>query len=96
MNKFSKTPPKTAEDFVGGAPVQTVETPPATPLPAALQKPVPDIEAKGEGTYRAVTLRLDKDRYKRIKMKATVEETSIQQILIDALDRHLVADSREG
>ena len=91
-NRFSKVPPKTPEEFVEAAPMATVE--PDLPLPPPIDPPhfllarkAP--EGGGEGVYRAVTLRLDKERYKKIKMKATVEETSIQQILIDALDRHL-------
>ncbi len=74
MNKFRpKPPPATADEFVQDAGVS------AGPVP------VDD----SDSVYRSLTLRLDKARYKRLKMHSTISEMPIQRILVQALDAYL-------
>lgn len=86
-NKFRRDPPpasRSAEEFVGGAPVGTV-----TDLPTP-GKPVP---TEKDQVYKSVTLRLTKDRYKALKMLSTTEERPIQDLLTQALDDLLAKKS---
>lgn len=52
----------------------------------AAQAPV---EPEDDSVYRTLSLRLNKDRYKRLKMLSTMSETPIQQLLTEALDDYL-------
>lgn len=79
-NKFRRDPPispRTADEFVGGAPVSTVTQPTLPGKPAPVEK---------DQVYKSVTLRLTKDRYKALKMLSTTEERPIQDLLTQALD----------
>lgn len=104
MNKFSKLPPKTAEEFMDQAAVAVTEpkpkkATPAKPKKAAIAKQaaqgkkaasaVPDPDPDDESIYRTLTLRLNRTRYKKLKMMATVTETPIQHLLTKALDNFL-------
>ena len=119
MSRFSKAPPKTADEFLNQAAMATTAAQPAAAQEAAPAVPVaaPELEqvtqpatpaeavakppAKGQGrapapvepeddsVYRTLTLRLNKTRYKRLKMLSTMSEIAIQQLLTEALDDYL-------
>lgn len=106
-NKFSKTPPASADEFVGQAAVAATQTeppvtieagPPVDPASAPARvpqaKPRPAVIELDEGVYRTLTLRLTKARYKALKMRSTVTETPIQQMLVEALDAYLAKQPR--
>jgi hypothetical protein len=79
-NKFRREPPaapRSAEEFVGGAPVAT--------HPAIVPSARPAADEKDQ-VYKSVTLRLTKERYKALKMLSTTSEKSIQDLLTRALD----------
>ena len=46
--------------------------------------------SEDRSVYRTLTLRLNRDRYKALKMMSTVSETPIQGLLEEALDDFLV------
>lgn len=102
-NKFSRTPPKSADEFLeqaamsaksgeAAAPAAQKEVPTAEvekPAGAAkASKPAAEVE-EDESVYRTLTLRLNKKRYKRLKMLSTMAEESIQVLLTEALDAYL-------
>lgn len=102
-NKFSRTPPKSAEDFLDQAAMSAKSGEDAAPAaqvavpPAEVEKPVraakankPAVEEEeDESVYKTLTLRLNKKRYKRLKMLSTMSEEPIQVLLTEALDAYL-------
>lgn len=79
------------------APAAVQEVPPAVasapaPVPAQKEKgraAAPAPQEEDESVYRTLTLRLNKARYKRLKMLSTLSEIAIQHLLTEALDEYL-------
>ena len=85
-NKFSAAPPRpsTPEEFMDQAPMQprSEQSAPIVTLAAGT--------SEDRSVYRTLTLRLNRERYKALKMMSTVSETPIQGLLEEALDDFLV------
>ena len=92
MNKFSSSPPttpKTPQEFLGGASMGAINAPESPPSSNVTSPEASATPQDDQSVYRTLTLRLNKKRYKRLKMLSTLAEQPIQTILTEALDDYI-------
>ena len=94
---MSKTPPTRLDGGLiarKGEAAPAISAPPIDPPASAPASITPEIRAasavpKGVGGTIAVTVRLDPERYERLKMHGARQRRTNQQILVAALDAYL-------
>lgn len=98
--------PTTAPQSVEATPAHTQtptepEKPPVTPqspVIAAMSAPTADQllqrTPKGQQYHKALTLKLDAERYKALKLIGLEQGTTSQEILVEALDLWLASQAR--
>lgn len=72
-----------------GQAAPAVVTPPVTPV---VEQPVTKIHDKSY--FKALTVKLDKDRYQRLKQLGVMRDKSSQDLFVEALDK-LLAEASE-
>jgi hypothetical protein len=93
-------PPPLPEPMVSPAPIAPIAPPARAAVTAAPPPPAPTEEGRvralrGKIPHRKIGVRLDRERYQRLKRHAADHGLSVEEIAIAALDRYL-ADRRSS